>query len=189
MSATNGQFPEATNGLYDIKPPVEIVGGWESLKWVLIALAVLGAVAALVAWLLLRRKERRAAAPPEISPHARARQELLQALGLIGQPKPFCTAVSNAIRVYLEARFQFHAPERTTEEFLNELRNTHLLLPDQKDSLGDFLKRCDLVKFARYEPREAELRDLHDSAMRLVDETEPPPPPETRNPKLESAAP
>jgi hypothetical protein len=57
------------------------------------------------------------------------------------------------------------------------LKGTDLLLPDQKDSLGEFLKRCDLVKFARYEPREPELRDLHQSALRLIEETEPQPEP------------
>jgi hypothetical protein len=48
-----------------------------------------------------------------------------------------------------------------------------LLTPDQKTSLGEFLNRCDLVKFAKYEPGEPELRDLHGSALRLVEETEP----------------
>ena len=52
-------------------------------------------------------------------------------------------------------------------------RSTNLLTPDQKESLGEFLKRCDLVKFAKYEPGQPELRDLHDSALRLVEETEP----------------
>jgi hypothetical protein len=31
------------------------------------------------------------------------------------------------------------------------------------------------VKFAKYEPRETELRGLHSSALRLVEETEPQP--------------
>jgi hypothetical protein len=39
--------------------------------------------------------------------------------------------------------------------------------------LGGFLERCDLVKFAQYEPGEPELRELHASALRLVEETEP----------------
>lgn len=43
----------------------------------------------------------------------------------------------------------------------------------QQQSWGDFLTRCDLVKFARYEPREPELRELYDAAVRLVEETEP----------------
>jgi hypothetical protein len=78
-------------------------------------------------------------------------------------------------RTYLEERFTFHAPERTTEEFLRELAGTNLLLPEQKESLGNFLASCDLVKFAKYEPGENELRELHGSAVRLVEETEPQP--------------
>jgi len=37
--------------------------------------------------------------------------------------------------------------------------------------LADFLTRCDLVKFARYEPTEEDLLSLLDSALKLVDET------------------
>jgi sugar/nucleoside kinase (ribokinase family) len=50
---------------------------------------------------------------------------------------------------------------------------TDLLSPEQKESLGRFLESCDLVKFAKYEPGEPELRELHGSAVRLVEETEP----------------
>ena len=82
--------------------------------------------------------------------------------------------MSDTARFYLEERFDFRAPERTTEEFLRELAGTKLLLPDQKESLGEFLESCDLVKFAKYEPGEKELRELHYSAVRLVEETEPP---------------
>ena len=53
------------------------------------------------------------------------------------------------------------------------LTGSDLLTREQKDSLGDFLQSCDLVKFAKYEPGEAELRELHGSAVRLVEETEP----------------
>jgi hypothetical protein len=37
------------------------------------------------------------------------------------------------------------------------------------------LESCDLVKFAKYEPAEAELHGLHTSAVKLVEETEPQP--------------
>jgi len=56
---------------------------------------------------------------------------------------------------------------------LHELQATDLLSPEQTESLGRFLESCDLVKFARYEPGEPELRELHGSAVRLVEETEP----------------
>ena len=59
--------------------------------------------------------------PPPVPPHVRARRRLEQALGLLSDPRLFCIAVSDAIRLYLEDRFLLHAPERTTEEFLHEL--------------------------------------------------------------------
>ena len=75
----------------------------------------------------------------------------------------------------MEERFEFRAPERTTEEFLRELGGTELLAGEQKESLGGFLESCDLVKFAKYEPAENELRQLHGAALKLVEETEPEP--------------
>lgn len=110
---------------------------------------------------------------PPVPAHIRAKQKLAEALALISQPKPFCILVSDTTRLYLEERFEFRAPERTTEEFLRELGGTELLSPDQKESLGRFLESCDLVKFAKYEPGEPELRELHVSAVKLVEETEP----------------
>src|SRR5438105_5288909 len=163
----------ATNSLRDIKPPLEIPSGLAWLAWTLVTLAIIGALYFFCRWW----QKRRAQIPltPPIPAHIRAKQKLLASLDLIHDPKKFCILVSDTIRWYLEERFEFHAPERTTEEFLYELRDTNLLLPDQKESLGDFLQRCDLVKFARWEPAEPELRDLHDSALRLVEETEPSP--------------
>jgi len=167
------QTAPVPDALRDIQPPVEIPNLW---LWVVIGvcvLAVLSLAASLLIYFLMRRKQ--VPVPPLMPAHVRAKHRLEEALTLLAQPKPFCTLVSDTVRFYLEERFTFHAPERTTEEFLHELQNTNLLLPDQKESLGDFLKSCDLVKFARYEPREVELRNLRDSAVRLVEETEPAP--------------
>ena len=116
---------------------------------------------------------------PPVPAHVRAKQKLAEALALIAQPKSFCILVSDTIRLYLEERFDFRAPERTTEEFLHELQGTNLLAAEQKAKLGEFLESCDLVKFAKYEPGEPELLGLHSSAVRLVDETEPQPEPVT----------
>lgn len=175
MTATNLQpgslVAAATNALRDIKPPVEIPSGWAWILWLLLALAV--AALAFWAWRCWQRRRAQAKVVPVVPPHIRAKQKLRQALALIGQPREFCIAVSDTVRWYLEERFDFHAPERTTEEFLYELQGTNLLTPGQKESLSEFLKRCDLVKFAKYEPGRPELEDLHASAVRLVEETEP----------------
>lgn len=172
-------------GLRDIKSPVPISSGWEWTWW---ALGIAAVAVLLLAWLMfLLTRRKQIALPPVIPPHVRAKERLEDALALISKPKPFVIAVSDALRTYLEERFQFRAPERTTEEFLNDLKRTELLLPDQKEGLGEFLQRCDLVKFARYEPTEAELRSLHSAACRLVEETEPQPEPVEGNVQTETA--
>jgi hypothetical protein len=153
------------------KPLIEVPNGWAWLWWIVGALAVIAIV--IFVWKYLRNKA--AIVPPVliIPPHVRARRALDNALSLISEPKPFTTLVSDTLRIYLEERFNFRAPERTTEEFLYELQSTNLLSKEQKQSLADFLSGCDLVKFAKYEPTETELRNLHAAAVRLVNETEP----------------
>lgn len=162
---------QATNGLRPAKPPVDVPNPWAWAWWLAAALAL---AAAILAW--RRWRQRHPPAPPAPIPaHVRARQQLADALRHLSDPKLFCTRVADTVRWYLEERFQLRAPERTTEEFLVELQSSRQLLPDQKDSLGQFLQSCDLVKFARFEPTEAALRELHDAALRLVDETQPEP--------------
>ncbi|MGD1084402.1 MAG: hypothetical protein ABSA47_06565 [Verrucomicrobiota bacterium] len=170
------QPPPATNGATAAplfqeapKPLIYIPNGWAWFFWGALVLALLAA--AYFGWRWRRKK--RDVPPPPIPPHVRARRRLEQALAMIGEPKPFSILVSAAIREYLEERFDFHAPDRTTEEFLYELQGSLLLTRDQKKSLENFLASCDLIKFAKYEPTEMELRGLYDSALRLVNETEP----------------
>jgi hypothetical protein len=158
-----------TNDIRSVKPPVVVPNDWAWAWW------VGGTILALAAAIMAYRRWRKQLLTPRpvtvVPPHLRAKQKLAAALQLISDPKAFCTAVSDTLRVYLEERFRFHAPERTTEEFLHELQSTHHLTPDQKISLVDFLQSCDLVKFARFEPEEQSLRALHGSALRLVEET------------------
>lgn len=160
-----------TNDIRDIKPPLEISSAWDWLGPALGALAVLAIL--YFVWRWWRKSRLQVPETPRIPAHLRAKEALQKALELISQPKSFCVLVSDTIRLYLEERFKFHAPERTTEEFLRELGETNLLAPEQKESLGRFLESCDLVKFAKYEPGENELRELHSAAVRLVEETEP----------------
>jgi hypothetical protein len=164
---------DSTNGLRDIRPPVEVPGEWTWLLWTLLAIAVIALMGLLVRrWWRGRQRERCEAMIP---PHVKAREQLRKALQIIHLPGPFCILVSNTIRIYLEERFNLRAPERTTEEFLGELQGSDRLTPAQKESLARFLEQCDLVKFARYEPAQNELEQLHAAALRLVDETEPRP--------------
>jgi hypothetical protein len=172
-NATSQSLAPVANDIRDIKPPIEIPNGWE---WLWITLGLLAGAAVLFAlWKWWQKRRAQIAFVPPVPAHIRAKQKLEEALALISQPRPFCILVSDTVRLYLEERFQFRAPERTTEEFLRELGGTDLLAGEQKESLGGFLEGCDLVKFAKYEPMETELHGLHHSAVKLVEETEPQP--------------
>lgn len=162
--------PPGTNDILGIRPPEKIA---HELLWLWIGLGILVlAGLAFLAWSRWWRHRFARPPTPPIPAHVRAKERLHRALSLISEPRLFCIEVSDALRTYLEERFNFKAPERTTEEFLDELKATDLLLPDQKLSLVDFLQRCDLVKFARHEPPEVELREIYEAALRLIDETQ-----------------
>ena len=171
--ATNS-VPGITNDIQGIKPPIHIPNYW---PWIFALLTLLILAVLLYLYWRYRRRHPAPAKPVEVvPPHVRARRKLQEALPLMTEPKLFVIAVSDTIRLYLEERFDLHAPERTTEEFLYELAASSVLTEEQKRRLADFLQRCDLVKFARYEPALTELQQIHEVALSLVEETIPPPP-------------
>lgn len=158
--------------LKDIRPPVQVA---DPMFWAMLALGLL-LVALLARWIWKKWFKNRAvelASAPLIPPHIRARERLSAARRLINDPQPFCNEVANTIRAYLDERFDLHANDRTTEEFLAEMQHSPALKHHQKATLAEFLMLCDLAKFARHEPTLTELERLHLVASQLVDETEP----------------
>jgi len=164
---------ELGDDILDIRPPVEIPNGWLWLLYVLAAVAVVILALALARY--LRRRLQVVVPPPipYVEPHALARRRLEAALRLIEDPYRFCIAVSGALRGYFEGRFTVHAPDRTTDEFLEELHDRASLTPVQREQLAAFLAQCDLVKFAQDEPTRQDLERLHQFALSLVEETMP----------------
>ena len=181
MEATNSALvlpSESTepslSDIHDIRSLVEVPSSWDWLWGLLIGIVVAG----LLYWAFLywkKRRERKAEEPiiPSEPAHERARRQLEAALEYLHDPDRFCVLVSSAILSYLEERFDLHAPDRTTEEFLDELQGSHHLNEEQKQSLANFLTECDMVKFAKSEPEAFELKRLYESALQLVRETEP----------------
>lgn len=82
--------------------------------------------------------------------------------------------VSEIIRVYIEEIFNARAAHRTTEEFLHDLvEKPSGGLAAYSDSLENFLKHCDLVKFARWTLTQEEMEQMHESAVNFVNQTRP----------------
>ena len=88
-----------------------------------------------------------------------------------GRIKEFYEEISGILRHYIEDRFDLHAPERTTEEFLGELRFAEVLAPPDKQVLEEFLTHCDLVKFAKHEPTTEQIQRTFDLVKDFVERT------------------
>lgn len=175
VSAMEGDSASDPSRFADIEGPVAIPKPW---RWTAAYVAgpVVLALAGLV-WLLLRHKAARAVAAPPPPPHVWALRQLDALVGerLVqrGLVHEFYYRLSGIVRTYIELRFGLMAPERTTEEFLVEVRRGDALRFGHQELLGEFLTACDLVKYARHEPPGAEIDASVEAARRFVRETAP----------------
>jgi hypothetical protein len=98
-----------------------------------------------------------------------------------GRIKEFYERISNILRHYIEDRFDLHAPERTTEEFLFEIKDSGSLGSGDKESVGRFLMHCDLVKFAEYNPTVEQIQETFNVVREFIEKTK------TEEKKIDSA--
>jgi hypothetical protein len=123
-------------------------------------------------FLYVRRRPRREA--QRVPPHEIAYEALrrLVALHLIenGQVERFFVLLSAILREYIESRFQVRAPERTTEEFLQEA-SRNPVLDHHRARLSQFLSLCDQVKFALYRPEATAIQGAFDATKQFLNET------------------
>jgi hypothetical protein len=75
------------------------------------------------------------------------------------------------LRHYIEDRFELRAPERTTEEFLYELKFTRELSEGQKGDIEEFLTLCDLVKFAKHAPTVEQVQRTFNLVKEFIEKT------------------
>jgi signal transduction histidine kinase len=140
--------------------------------WVLI---VPGVAAVPAAWVLLRRRRTkqlvRIFRPAHELAYARLRALVAEQLVEQGRIPEFYERISGILRHYIEDRFDLHAPERTTEEFLAELRYAQTLAPADKSVLEEFLTHCDLVKFAKHDPTTEQVQRTFDLVKDFVERT------------------
>ena len=157
----------------DIEDVVEIPRE-SSFLWAW-ALGVVALTAAGGAWLYLRRRRVkelvRIFKPAHELAYERLRALVKEDLVGAGKIKEFYERISDILRHYIEHRFNLRAPERTTEEFLFELASTDVLSESDKESLGEFLQHCDLVKFARHEPATEQIQETFDLVKSFIEKT------------------
>lgn len=85
----------------------------------------------------------------------------------------FHVRLAEILRRYLGGRFHVPTLERTTHELLGDTKKQMGQLPGPRSRLHDLLAACDMVKFARLEPRPEVARELLDVSKLFVEETRP----------------
>jgi Domain of unknown function (DUF4381) len=155
----------AAGEFHDIAPPVDysLISPWLIF---LIAFAALS-LAGLVVWLFMRR--RKPSLPPKL-PREMALEELERISGAIERMSPyqFSIRVSDILRKYVTQQYGLPATRQTSIEFLTALAKVSPFSAEEKSLLEDFLNRCDLIKFARYEATTSDSELLLGEAIRFV---------------------
>jgi hypothetical protein len=149
--------------IVDIRPPIHIAAPFPWLAWGAGAFLVFGVSAGV--WKLRHRRQRRKLAY-EI---ALERLENTRPLMRESNAEPFSLAVSEIVRQFVEEVLPVRAAHRTTDEFLRDLTSlSYLPLAQHRDSLADFLRHCDLAKFARWSLTVSQMDAMLESARAFV---------------------
>jgi hypothetical protein len=150
---------------HDIAPPIDysLIPRWVIFLGTFAALTIAG----LIVWLIIRSRKR---AVPTKSARERALDllERMQSDVEKMQPYRFSIRVSDALRHYVTEQFNLPVTRQTSVEFLNGLTKASPFSEEEKSLLEDFLNRCDLIKFARYEATPADSTLLLEEATRFV---------------------
>ncbi|MCI1779369.1 MAG: hypothetical protein LKI53_05365 [Bacteroidales bacterium] len=148
----------------------------EVMPWVMLVLIILLAIYIVARFIVNRRHNRNFFGKPIVHdpPHIVALRKLeklrSQKLWQQGKVKQFYTGITDALREYIEARFEKPAKEKTSTEIVEELSSCQID-PNSFAVLKDLLGTSDLVKFARAMPSEEENEDAVKNAVEFVNST------------------
>ena len=149
----------------------------EMLPWILLALLVAILVGLLVLYLQKRKKKQgvfvrkpKPLPPPHVTAIKKLDELRLAKIWQQGRIKLYYSQLTDIIREYMEGRFHFDAPEMTTVEILDALKEQKVN-KEVTDKLGASLQLADLVKFAKAQPTALENDLSLDHCVDFVNET------------------
>lgn len=175
------EIDTTTMTINDIKRPKNLPLRWGEFSGYLwrgaVAMLLLVALIALIIWLVHKYniKMPNPFRPKEIvPPHVEAIKALEalhhQKLWQNGRFKDYYSALTDVLRRYIAARYEFGAMEMTTDEIIVALREQEM--PDKsRRNLIEILRTADLVKFARVIPDEQYHEQAYLDAYYFVEET------------------
>ena len=155
----------AAENFHEIAPPVDysFIPTWLIFVASFVGLSIIG----LIVWWFKRKPK--PPLPPKL-PRAIALEELERMNGTIDTMNPyqFSIRVSDILRRYVTNQYALPVTRQTSVEFLTALAKSSPFSVNEKSLLEDFLNRCDLIKFARYEATTTDSRLLLEEATRFV---------------------
>ncbi len=89
-----------------------------------------------------------------------------------GLYEPYYVQLTWILRYYIEDRFDIHAPEQTTQEFVDTTMKKKILTDEQQKLLYSFLSHCDKVKFAQFVPTIEQMDAGYNLVCNFVEETQ-----------------
>ena len=166
------QIPPITQGLRDIKPPLDVPQN--ILPYILLGGLIIVTIVGTI-WVFLRKRYQTEVLTPSdevvtLPPHEFALNQLAKLEAESYDMETYHILISNIIREYIAARYHIPALELTTTGLLQQMTREQL-----SDSyvvhVQQFLTNCDKVKFATHhaEQSEADARML--DARWFVEET------------------
>jgi hypothetical protein len=133
-----------------------------------------GVLLAAIGYAVWRRRRHRPTRALQYFEIALQRLEELRALMHPASVREFSSAISDTVRRYIEAGFKVTATHRTTEEFLHDILETeNSPLSPHRSLLAEFLRQCDLAKFAGMSLSAAHMESLYQSARSFIVGTSP----------------
>ena len=160
---------------HDIKPQVKFPYTLKELFPWIYGTAMGGMlIAALILWLVTRKRKADEAAASAEPAHVRALRRLDKLRGdkfwKPDQQKTFYSGVTDALREYIAARYGVGALEMTTAEIFEDLKDSDIP-EDLYQEMKALFERADFVKFAKYTATDEENATVLPQAVHFVTAT------------------
>ncbi|MGZ4042298.1 MAG: hypothetical protein ACXVO9_03795 [Bacteroidia bacterium] len=163
----------------DIKTVLNEPFNWKwYINYIYLAIGIIlfTVVVILITRYFTRRQQQKVIEPPK--PKIPAHITALAALEKIkqeqvwkeGRVKEYYSSISDAVRLYIEERYNVFALESTTDEIMTAFRS-QVIDTESKNKLQQLLQLSDLVKFAKMEPIESEHNFTLQNAFDFVNGT------------------
>ena len=158
--------------------PIPIFKHWIDIlreNWIPLLLLLLTILLGIAIWYFLKNRKQKVEEKIETTP-TDPYEDAIQAISALQKkkslaPKPLVFRLSEILRVYVERLFHLPAMELTGEEFIREVAGHSFFKDRYEESLENFIRQGDRIKYSKQEVTEETTNQLLQLALNLVKDT------------------